>query len=70
LLLFFFVADGLSAILNKGIDASEISPIKVCLRALGIWHLLFADDTLLFFKVNRDQGLRVKQALGDKKKKP
>jgi hypothetical protein len=27
-----------------------ITPVKVCPRALGVSHLLFADDTLLFLK--------------------
>jgi hypothetical protein len=51
--LFLFVADGLSALLQSEICSGGISPIKLCRRAPGISHLLFADDTLLFFKANQ-----------------
>ena len=50
--LFLFVADGLSALLQKEINDNQIVPLKVCRRAPGISHMLFADDTLLFFKVD------------------
>jgi hypothetical protein len=49
--------------LSKGINENLISPIKVCRRAPGVSHLLFVDDTLLFFKATHDQALHVKQAL-------
>jgi hypothetical protein len=61
--LFLFIVDGLSALLNKGIVDNMIPPIKVCRRAPGVSHLLFADDTLLYFKATRDQAERVKQSL-------
>jgi hypothetical protein len=61
--LFLFVADGLSSLLNKGINENAISPIKVCRRAPGVSHLLFADDTLLFFKANQDEAIHVRQVL-------
>jgi hypothetical protein len=54
--LFLFVADGLPALLG-------ISPIKICRRAPGVSHLLFADDTLLFFKASSDQADRVKTVI-------
>jgi hypothetical protein len=37
--------------------------LKICRRAPGISHLLFADDTLLFFKANTEQALVVKEIL-------
>jgi hypothetical protein len=46
--LFLFVADGLSTLLQKEVELNGIFPIKVCQRALGVSHLLFADDTLFF----------------------
>jgi hypothetical protein len=61
--LFLFVADGLSALLQSEISSGGISPIKICRRALGVSHLLFADDTLLFFKASSDQADRVKTVI-------
>jgi hypothetical protein len=40
-----------------------LSPVKVCRRAPGVSHLLFADDTLLFFKADGDQARRVKHVI-------
>src|SRR4051812_48349589 len=48
--LFLFVADGLSALLKEGETRGDYSPLKICRRAQGVSHLLFADDTMLFFK--------------------
>jgi hypothetical protein len=61
--LFLFVADGLSAMLQSDISAGGISPIKICRRAPGISHLIFADDTLLFFKAEGGQAERVKHVI-------
>ena len=60
--LFLFVADGLSAILRKRVASGHITPVRVCRRASGISHLLFADDTLLFFEATRGQAESVKEA--------
>jgi hypothetical protein len=51
--LFLFVPDGLSALLQKEVENTGISPLKVCHNAPGISHLLFADDTLLFSEHQR-----------------
>jgi ribonuclease HI len=61
--LFLFVADGLSALLSREVQNNGISPVKVCRRAPGISHLLFADDTLLFFRASEDEALRVKHVI-------
>jgi hypothetical protein len=37
--------------------------MKICRRAPGISHLLFADDSLLFFKAQGSQAQRVKEVL-------
>jgi hypothetical protein len=60
LFLFLFVADGLSALLRQSVDQQAITPVRVCPRAPGVSHLLFADDTLLFFKADVQEA----QAIG------
>jgi hypothetical protein len=59
--LFLLVADGFSALLKHEMDQNNITAIKVCRRASS--HLLFVDDTLLFFRASGAQALRVKHAL-------
>ena len=63
--LFLFVADGMSLLLEEKVAQGELSPVHVCRRAPGISHLLFADDTLLFFKANRLQARVIHGILGD-----
>jgi hypothetical protein len=53
-LLFLFVADGHS-VLQREVETNGISPIKVCRGAPGVSRLLFADDTLLFFRASLDE---------------
>jgi hypothetical protein len=50
-----FVADAISALLRKEIGDQTISPIKVTRNAPGLSHLLFANDSLLFFKADQMQ---------------
>jgi hypothetical protein len=57
--LFLFVADGLSTLLQRVVTTNAIEPVKICRHAPGISHLLFADDSLLFFKAQGSQALRV-----------
>jgi hypothetical protein len=52
--LFLFVADGLSTLLQHEVCTNGIEFLKVCRRSPGISHLLFADDSLLFFKARED----------------
>jgi hypothetical protein len=61
--LFLFVADGLSTLLKREVEVNGISPIKVCHRAPGVSHLLFADDTLLFFCADEDEAVRVRHVI-------
>ena len=46
--LFLFVADALSALVNKAITEESLEGVKICRRAPVISHLLFADDSLFF----------------------
>lgn len=61
--LFLFVADGLSSLLQREAAQGTVTPIKVCRRAPGISHLLFADDSLFFFKAEPNEAIRVQQVL-------
>jgi hypothetical protein len=61
--LFLFVADGLSNLLHHEVQNNNIEPVKICRRAPGISHLLFADDSLLFFKADGGQDAKVKEVL-------
>jgi hypothetical protein len=61
--MFLFVADCLSVLLKHYERMGYLEGIKVCRRDPSVTHLLFADDSLLFFRANTQQATRVKQAL-------
>jgi hypothetical protein len=61
--LFLFVADGLSKVLQHEARNGSIEGVRVCRRAPEITQLLFADDSLLFFRANSSQASYVKMAL-------
>lgn len=61
--LFLFVADGLSTIIQNQVRCGELEELKICRRAPGVSHLLFADDTLLFFKGEEEQGRVVQRII-------
>jgi hypothetical protein len=61
--LFLLAAEGLSCLLKSRLQSSELSGIKVAPSALMVNHLLFADDSLLFFKANLESALVVKETL-------
>jgi hypothetical protein len=52
--LFLLAAEGLSCLLKSYVQSSHLEGIKVAPLAPPVNHLLFADDSLLFFKGSRE----------------
>lgn len=61
--LFLFVADALSALIKKRVADGLLEELQICRGAPGVSHLLFADDTLLFFKATAEQAGVVSEVL-------
>jgi hypothetical protein len=61
--LFLFVADGLSKVLQDEASNRTIQGVKVSRRAPESTQLLFADDSLLFFRALEAQASSIKTAL-------
>jgi hypothetical protein len=61
--LFLFVADGLSCFIRSKIENNALLGFHICQRAPGISHLLFADDSHLFFEASVDQAFMIKSIL-------
>lgn len=61
--LFLIVADSLCTMLEKEVATSKLSPIKIARGNPGISNLLFADDSLLFFKASVDQAHSINETL-------
>jgi hypothetical protein len=62
--LFLLVADGLSTLLKHKESLGLFEGVKVCRRASSVSHLLFADDSLLFFRATVEQAQVVRGVLG------
>jgi hypothetical protein len=50
--LFLICAEGFSCLLNAAEARGDLKGVRVCPGAPSINHLLFADDSLLFFKID------------------
>jgi hypothetical protein len=61
--LFLFVADGLCKLISKKVESQSLQELRICRGAPGISHLLFADDTLRFFKASVEQANTVREIL-------
>jgi hypothetical protein len=56
-------AEGLNGLINSKIQSSELNGIKVASSALTVSHLLFADDSLLFFRAYVADASIIKETL-------
>lgn len=61
--LFLFVAEALPLLLQNACVNGSLKEFRLNKNASGISHLLFADDSLLFFKGSIDQALTIKNIL-------
>lgn len=61
--IFLFVAEGLTCLLEKEVQLGRITPVKIARGSPGISNLLFADDSLLFFKADGEEAKVIKHVL-------
>jgi hypothetical protein len=61
--LFLAVGEGLSNLIKREIESNQLEELKIVRRAPGISHLLFADDSLIFFKASVEQAKKIKNIL-------
>ena len=65
--LFLLCAEGLTAMLKKEEAVGNIKGVAVCRGAPRISHLLFVDDSVIFYRVTAEEGSRVLKVLVDYK---
>jgi hypothetical protein len=63
--LFLFIGEGLTSIIHDAISRGDLNEFKICRRAPGLSHLLFADDSLLFMQTSTEQAHVVKTTINN-----
>lgn len=63
--LFLLCVEGLSKSLTEAVTANAISGWSICPTAPAISHLLFTDDSFLFFKASIEEAAMVKALLNE-----
>ncbi|XP_075492415.1 uncharacterized protein LOC142530463 [Primulina tabacum] len=61
--LFILCTEGLSALIRNSERLGQIHGIKACRGAPSISHLFFADDSMIFFRANANEGQNVKNII-------
>ena len=61
--LFLLCVEGLSLSLKSAASNSSITGCRICTQALAVTHLLFADDSFLFFKAKAEEATAIKGLL-------
>ncbi|XP_074355969.1 putative mitochondrial protein AtMg01250 [Apium graveolens] len=61
--LFLLCVEGLSNALDVAADNGTTTGCKICLTALTVMHLLFADDNFLFFRATVEEATSIKELL-------
>lgn len=61
--LFLLCVEGLSLSLKDAANRTTVSGCRICPQAPAITHLLFADDSFLFFKADADEANAIKEVL-------
>ncbi|WVZ70076.1 hypothetical protein U9M48_018774 [Paspalum notatum var. saurae] len=55
--------EGFTALLNKAEAEGRITGVKICPNAPSISHLLFADDSLILVRANRENAMQLQSIL-------
>ncbi|KAL8127117.1 hypothetical protein AgCh_014147 [Apium graveolens] len=63
--LFLLCVEGLSKLITETANNNKIQGWKVCSSAPALTHLLFADDSLLFFRASCEEAFKIKAVLNE-----
>ncbi len=68
--LFILCAEGLTTLLARAERLGHIHGVRIFRKAPPISHLLFADDSFLFFNAEEPKGKKIKEILNNYEKVP